>query len=504
MKFTDKFKAKKTENQENPANESPKKEKKPLKQKIKDSMNKKYLKNGSYSVVISAIFIVIVLVVNMIVGSLPSKYTEVDVSSEKLYSISDDTKDFLKKLDKDITIYQVVQSGSEDETIKKLLEKYDEESDHITVEQKDPVVNPKFTSEYTSDDVSANSLIVVCGDRSKVVDYNNIYESSMDYNTYSYTTTGFDGEGQIDSAISYVTTDSLPVMYTITGHEEATMTDDMKSAIEKENIEMKDLNLLTEESVPDDADSVMLFSPQNDLSEEEADKLITYMENGGKAIIITSYSDKEMPNLQKVLNNYGIGTMAGVVLEADGQHYISGNPTYLVPNIGSADALGELAKSNSYVLMPVAQAVEKLEDRRDTVTIESLLTTSDSAYVKTNINGTLEKEDGDAEGPFDVGVAVTESVDNGETKLVYLTSANLFSQQVDAMVSGNNVKLLANSVSWMCDQEQSVSIPSKSTQISYLTVTAASARMWGMVTIGLLPVLCLVIGGGIWFKRRKR
>ena len=72
------------------------------------------------------------------------------------------------------------------------------------------------------------------------------------------------------------------------------------------------------------------------------------------------------------------------------------------------------------------------------------------------------------------------------------------------MVSGNNVKLLANSVSWMCDQEQSVSIPSKSTQISYLTVTTASARMWGMVTIGLLPVLCLVIGGGIWFKRRKR
>ena len=124
MKFTDKFKAKKTENQENPANESPKKEKKPLKQKLKDSMNKKYLKNGSYSVVISAIFIVIVLVINMIVGSLPTKYTEVDVSSEKLYSISDDTKKFLKKLDKDITIYQVVQSGSEDETIKKLLEKY--------------------------------------------------------------------------------------------------------------------------------------------------------------------------------------------------------------------------------------------------------------------------------------------------------------------------------------------------------------------------------------------
>ena len=86
-------------------------------------MNGKYLKNGSYSVVISAIFIVIVIVINMIVGSLPSKYTEFDVSSQKLYSIGDETKAYLKKLDKDITIYQVVQSGSEDETLKRLLEK---------------------------------------------------------------------------------------------------------------------------------------------------------------------------------------------------------------------------------------------------------------------------------------------------------------------------------------------------------------------------------------------
>ena len=220
MKFTEKLKAKKADKIENPAKETAKKEKKPLKQKIKDSMNKKYIKNGSYSVVISAVFVVIVLVVNMIVGSLPSKYTEVDVSEQKLYSIGDDTKKFLKDLDKDVTIYQVVQSGSEDETIKKLLEKYEEGSDHIKVEQKDPVVNPKFTSEYTSDDVAANSLIVVCGDRSKVVNYSSIYESSIDYNTYQSTTTGFDGEGQIDSAISYVTSEDLPVLYTLDGHGE--------------------------------------------------------------------------------------------------------------------------------------------------------------------------------------------------------------------------------------------------------------------------------------------
>ena len=478
--------------------------KKPNIKNILPKWSSKNIRKGSYSLGISVVVLAIAVVFNLVVGKLPAQYRNVDLSQTKLSTIGDTTKELVSALDQDVTIYQIVESGKENETIQKLLERYAGLSSHVKVETMDPVLHPNFVSEYTEDDLADNSLIVVGEKRNKVIPYADMFESTVNYQTYQYETTGFDGEGQVTSAISYVTTDSLPIMYTITGLEEGDMTEDMKSAIEKENIEMKDLNLLTEESVPDDADCVMLFSPQNDLSEEEADKLITYMENGGKAVIITSYLNKEMPNLQKVLNNYGIGTMEGVVLEADGQHYISGNPTYLVPNIGSSDALGDLSKANSYVLMPVAQAVEKLEDKRDSVTIESLLTTSDSAYVKTNVNGTLEKEDGDAEGPFDVGVAVTESVDNGETKLIYLTSANLFSQQVDAMVSGNNVKLLANSVSWMCDQEQSVSIPSKSTQISYLTVTAASARMWGMVTIGLLPVLCLVLGGGIWFKRRKR
>ena len=478
--------------------------KKPNIKNILPKWSSKNIRKGSYSLGISVVVLAIAVVFNLVVGKLPAQYRNVDLSQTKLSTIGDTTKELVGALDQDVTIYQIVESGKENETIQKLLERYAGLSSHVKVETMDPVLHPNFVSEYTEDDLADNSLIVVGEKRNKVIPYADMFESTVNYQTYQYETTGFDGEGQVTSAISYVTTDSLPIMYTITGHEEGDMTEDMKSAIEKENIEMKDLNLLTEESVPDDADCVKLISPQNDLSEEEADKLITYMENGGKAVIITSYLNKEMPNLQKVLNNYGIGTMEGVVLEADGQHYISGNPTYLVPNIGSSDALGDLSKANSYVLMPVAQAVEKLEDKRDSVTIESLLTTSDSAYVKTNVNGTLEKEDGDAEGPFDVGVAVTESVDNGETKLIYLTSANLFSQQVDAMVSGNNVKLLANSVSWMCDQEQSVSIPSKSTQISYLTVTAASARMWGMVTIGLLPVLCLVLGGGIWVKRRKR
>ena len=224
-----------------------------FREKIKGSFNKKYIKNGSYSMVISAVFIAVIVVINMIVGAVPSKYSEIDVSDQKMFSIGDQTEKFLKKLDKDVTIYQVAASGSEDETIKKLLQKYEDASDHITVKQKDPVVNPKFTSEYTDEQLTANSLIVECGERSKIVNYNDIYETSVDYNTYSYNTTGFDGEGQITGAISYVTSEDLPILYTLDGHGEKELDSVIREDIEKANMEIKTLNLLTEESVPEDA-----------------------------------------------------------------------------------------------------------------------------------------------------------------------------------------------------------------------------------------------------------
>ena len=90
-----------------------------FREKIKGSFNKKYIKNGSYSMVISAVFIAVIVVINMIVGAVPSKYSEIDVSDQKLFSIGKQTEKFLKNLDKDVTIYQVAASGSEDETIKK-------------------------------------------------------------------------------------------------------------------------------------------------------------------------------------------------------------------------------------------------------------------------------------------------------------------------------------------------------------------------------------------------
>ena len=471
---------------------------------IVGNINGKHMRNGSYSMVMTVIFVAVIIVINMIVGELPSKYTQFDVSSSKLYTISDETKEMLHDLDKDVTIYQIAQSGSEDENISQLLGRYEDESKHVRVELKDPVVNPKFVSEYTSDKLSSNSLIVVCGDRNKVIDYNNIYESTLNYNTYSYETTGFDGEGQITSAIDYVTSDTLPKLYTLTGHDEASLSDTLTSQIEKENIDIEELNLVTSESVPDDADCLMINGPQKDITADEKDRILSYMENGGHVLIFTDYTETDMPNLAELLNNYGLSTSAGLIFEGNSQYYYPGYPSYLIPRIQSADAVGSMT-SKDLVLMPYAQNINISDDVRSTVTTEALLQTSSKSYIKTDLKNltTTEKASGDEEGPFTVGAAVTENYNDVETKLVYFSSSAILDENMNQAVSGGNYELISNVMSWMIDKEENISIPTKSLSTTYLTVTAADAGFWGAVVI-LIPAALVIGGGVVWFRRRRK
>ena len=475
--------------------------------KEKMPLNKKYLRNGSYSTLLIVIFVAIVVVINMIVGKLPSKYTQIDISDQQLYSIGDETKKVLNNLDKDVTIYQIAQSGSEDETISNLLQKYADESKHVKVELKDPVVSPKFVSEYTSDQVSSNSLIVVCGDRNKVVNYNDMYESTMDYNTYNYQTTGFDGEGQITSAIAYVTTENLPVLYTLEGHGEKELDSTIKEDIEKANMEIKTLNLISEGSVPDDAACLLIDSPSSDISEDEKTALLDYLENGGKAMVFSDYIESTLTNFAAVLENYGVKAADGIVFEGDNQHYGMQMPYYLLPTVNSTDASSETASSGYYIIMPYAQGIQKIDDVRDTVTVEDILTTSDSAYSKTNLQSeTLEKEDGDVEGPFALGVSIKEDVGDGKkTQIIYYSSSYIMDSQMNQLVSGGNEKLVTESLNSMVSTEETttVSIPSKSLEVSYLTISDYDASFWKICTIGLIPGIFLVAVFVIWFKRRK-
>lgn len=499
--------------------------------------NIKTLRNGSYSVLVSVVVIAVVILLNMIIGQLPAKYTQFDISTGKLYTIGDETINTLKNLDKDITIYHVVQTSNEDSTIEKLLEQYKENSKHIKVVKKDPVVYPNFTAKYSDGQISENSLIVECGERNKVIDYSSLYETSVDYSTYQQSVTGFDGEGQITSAISYVTSDSLPVVYYVEGHNEVSIPSGLQDRIEKANVELKSLSLLTAE-VPEDAAGLLLNSPESDYSKEEAQKVIEYLENGGRVMMITDYVGKEMPNYQSILAAYGVEVTDGVVVETDKNHYVQ-MPYYLVPNIGSSEVTTGMTGGSQYVLLSGCQGFTTSEDVRETLNVSQILTTSDGAYVKSNPKEmtTYEKEESDVDGPFFVGAAISETVNAGdataedaeaetagnsetenadtedsateeakETRLVCFASSSILEESFNNTVSDGNYTLYTKSLNWLIDTDESatVSIASKSMQTQYLTVTAAKGVLFAIVLCFILPVVCLIVGGVICFRRKRR
>lgn len=471
--------------------------------------NKKRLKHGSYSMAVTGIVIASVVVFNMAIQELPSKYREIDLSSQKLFTIGEQTEKMLKELDKDVTFYFIAQEGTESSEIQKLLEKYEEGSKHIQVEQKDPAVNPTFVSKYTSDNISNNSVIVVCGDKSKVVNYSDMYETSIDYNTYSQQVTGFDGEGQLTSAMNYVISEDMPILYTLEGHEEAAMSENMKETIQKANIEIQNLNLLTEEAVPEDAECLFVFAPAKDLTEDEANKIIEYLEQGGKALIVSNYTDQDMTNFNRVLENYGVQPVNGIVFEGDSDHYVSQNPYYLLPDIESNEITSELSSESRFVLTALSQGIQKMDKVRDTLEINSILKTSGSAYSKTDLENmeTIEKEEGDISGPFDLCVMIKEKVDEErETQIVYFASQSIFDDTMNAMVSGTNYELLAASLGWMCNTEEvnMVSIPAKDYDTSSLLIPATDVHFWSISVTVIVPLAVIILGFGIWMKRRKQ
>lgn len=127
------------------------------------------LLGGSYSLVISAVVLALLIVVNLFVSALPTNLTKYDISSTKLYSITSNTKVVVNALEEDVTIYWIVQAGQEDDVIENLLGKCESLSDHITVVKRNPDVYPTFAEQYTDEEVPNNSLVVESGDRYRYI-----------------------------------------------------------------------------------------------------------------------------------------------------------------------------------------------------------------------------------------------------------------------------------------------------------------------------------------------
>ena len=465
---------------------------------------------GGYSMAAAVIVLAIAVAVNVLVSALPSSMTQFDTTANELYTISEQTENIVRGLDRDVTIYWVVQSGQEDSTLGTLLDQYEALSSHVTVEKKDPDVQPTFLQQYAIDSVYNNSLIVECDGRYRYVDYYDIYvyDYSSYYYDYSYDVS-FAGESELTSAIDYVINEDLPTLYLLTGHGEATMASSFSTAVEKENIQPQELSLLTKEGVPEDADCVLIYAPQSDISEEEKEMLLRYLQGGGSLLLITDPPlEGKLTNLEALMAEYGVTAAEGIVVEGKQSNYVWQRPYYLLPDMATHAITSPLKSSDYYVLLPIAQGLLVSDGLRDGLSVTQLLTTSGAAYSK--IDGyeltTYEKEEGDLDGPFALAVAITETVSDEEsTHIVWVSSASLLDEQTNAQVSGGNQDFFLNCLNWMCEtEESSIAIHAKSLSYEYLTMDSSTASRLSILIVGIIPLAYLGTGITIWIRRKRR
>lgn len=483
-----------------------------LRKRLRACFTTRSWRAGAYSMFAAVLVVAIAAVAVLAVSALPASVTQLDLSANRMYSISAGTQQVLASLDQDVQIYWLAREDYENNTMRQVLSRY-AEYERVTVTQVDPVRYPGFAAAYTDETVEDNSVVVVCGERSMYIPYADMWTYS-DYETYSYYMNYygqpyldvFTGEEKMTGAVLYATSDDLPVMYTLTGHGETGVSESVLSALALENIQTESLNLLTAEAVPADCAVLALFGPEKDITDRELELIERYAEDGGQLLVTTAYTAEPLPNLTALLADFDIELIGGYVMESDSRYYNYGYIDLILPTMGAHAITAPLtAEEGGYtVIMPDCQAMRDASDEYSSAVVTPILYSSETSYIKQNVEGlsSYEKAEGDETGSFLVAAAA-EDADTG-ARLAVFGSTRFMEAQFSDMVSGVNLDLFLNAADWLIRQEQSISIHPKTLSSDYLAFTDSTASVLKAVLTVVIPVLFLAAGVGIFVKRRRR
>ena len=380
-------------------------------------------------------------------------------------------------------------------------------------------LKPGFLKEYTSESLSSQQTHLVLvnknNGRSRVIPYTDIYYQKytqqellyyqMYYGSVPDNPTYFNIEQQLTSAVDYLTAEKLPTVYYITGHGETALDSTVTGLIGAENIDLAELPLLTKGSVPDDADAVIINAATKDFTEDEIKALEAYTAKGGNVLMTSFYNSKlkerNLTNLYGFAKSLGLEYKDVKVYEGGGKFVQS--PDNILPTLVDkkySSAIG----NNTYLLMVQCNAITLAKTAPEGVTLTELLTTSVLGFAKTEVTEETksEKEEGDEEGTFVLGAMAEKTVDGNTSKLVWLASPVLLDGRSLSYYS--NISYFMAILTDLCEKESSVTINAKSLQIEALTVSEASAKLWGIILIAVIPLAVLVTGFVIWNRRIKR
>jgi hypothetical protein len=447
-------------------------------------------------------------------------YFRTDWSRSQYYRLSDKTITLLNTLTTRVDVVVFFQPHNElYEDVDNLLKEYEFASRNISVERVDPDRDVARTKELMRkyEFSGPNVAVFSSGGRSKYVSVGEIME-------YDYTAlmmnqppekTAFKGEQAFSSAILSVTQAKRPVVYFLKGHGERDIGSfsrtvgysDIAREVKQDNIEVKELMLGEQRSIPQDGDALVIAGPDKRFSEAELAVLRGYLDQKGRLIVLLDAATHT--GLEPLLADWGVRLADDVVVDAT--RTITGRELF-VTKYGQHPITRRMEGLTSIFYLPRSvesmYASEEGGGPADRPHVTTLASCSESGWAETDLSESPMKYDPEADrpGPVSIAVAVEKGPIPGidvqirPTRLVVIGDSDFVS---NAAMTGGNPDFFVSALNWVIEREELIGIAPKPVEQARLMMTKGQVGFFFWAVVVILPAFVAMFGGLVWLRRRS-
>ncbi len=453
----------------------------------------------------------IFLIVAMIgIGVLVSyigfrRHYRVDLTRDKLFSISDSTIKLVRGMTKDVQVTAFFISGALDGgLVKDLLDEYKRNTDRLTYKFIDPQRDPITTK--TMNVTALGTIIVQCGENRKDIPIHELFIQPPPY-MRGKEPPKFQGEQALTSAIMNVTSGERRRILFSKGHEEAGLDQyegtgyaRVKAALVKENYVVDTVNLM--DGIPTDTAVLGIASPKTAFHADEIKNLREFLTNRNGKLFVALDPERGSPEFEALLTEvFGIIPNNEIVISPQ---RVNQNPALVIPTYEHHVIVKDQLAAQSGVLMQLARGLSF--EGKEPWTISPFLKAREDCYGKRNMddlrNGRIQFDpQTDVKGPLNLGIAVeTRTVATGTRAVIFGDSD--FASNMLIGVQGNS-DLLVNTFNWLAREEAKISIRPKTIDIAPINITQDEIQILFYACVLGSPLMIMCLGGMVWWMRRR-
>ena len=484
-------------------------------------MNRQLVKTGTLSAGV-LLLAALLIIVNYFGWKY---YKRFDWTGSQLYSLSEKTLNVLRDLKKDVNFIVLLRQDQDGEIYKpttELLARYGAASTRVHVRVVDPQRKPLETQQLAQRyGITTTGVVVESGNDKRVIDANDLAE--LDFSTLQTTgaprMTGFKGEQLFTSAILQLSEGRKPKILFTTGHGEHSLDDQgeqgfagAQQLLGRDNFEIEEWASLGKGAVPAGTDLVVIAGPRGSFVQPELAAFSASLNNGGRMLVLldptpgpAAGSGLLSTGLEGWLGRYGIKVGQDIVVDPSNTLPMFGPETIFSKDYGDHPVTRALAEGGVPVLMSIVRSMAP--GNAPGIKVTELVRTSPEGWGETNLAALerVERDVSDVAGPVPLGV-VAESGATAPGKrpmrLVAIGDSEFAANQL-LQANAPNAVLLANALNWLVEREALLGIPPKKTEQVKLTLTNDEFRMIWLLALAL-PVLSIVMGTAVFFRRRRR